>query len=243
MTTVVISQPQLFPWTGFYELAAQADVFVHLDDVQFPDRSFTNRVQIKTPAGTTWMTIPIRDRTARRLINETAAMDGPWRKQHRELVRHALAQAPFLDEALAILDRAHAESHLTPLIVESFEGPARHLGLLRGADIVYSSALDVETRSSQRILDLVLRVGGTRYVTAHGAANYLDHEAFERAGVAVAYAEYSRTPYAQQHGAFTPYVSILDAIANLGREAARLIVPAAVPWRDFMERRRAAESA
>ena len=48
MTTVVISQPMLFPWVGMFEQVALADVFVHYDDVQFSKGSFTNRVQLKT---------------------------------------------------------------------------------------------------------------------------------------------------------------------------------------------------
>ena len=51
MTTVVISQPMYFPWPGFFELIAAADVYVHLDDVQFSKGGFTNRIQLKTVQG------------------------------------------------------------------------------------------------------------------------------------------------------------------------------------------------
>ena len=50
MTSVVISQPQLLPWPGFFELIASADVYVHLDDAQYA-KGFINRVQIKHSAG------------------------------------------------------------------------------------------------------------------------------------------------------------------------------------------------
>ena len=56
-----------------------------------------------------------------------------------------------------------------------------------------SSKLGVPGTSWQRVLAIVKAVGGTRYVTAHGATNYLDHEAFERAGIAVEYIDYSKT--------------------------------------------------
>ena len=73
MTTVVISQPMYFPWPGFFELVATADVFVHLDDVQIADRGFTNRVQLKGAQGITWLTVPLKDRTHRKLISELEA--------------------------------------------------------------------------------------------------------------------------------------------------------------------------
>lgn len=238
MKTIVISQPLLFPWPGFFELMAAADIYVHLDDVQFGDKSFTNRIQLKQPSSFAWMTIPIRDRSARKLINQIQALDEPWRRKHRELIRHSLAKAPSLDDALALFDVAYVQSKIVDLLVESVEGPARYLDILRPGMTVRSSELDVSTTGSQRILDIVRKLEGTRYVTAHGAANYLDHEAFERAGVAVDYVNYSLTPYAQLHGAFTPYVSVLDLVANLGKNARSVVKTETVSWKAFIAQRR-----
>lgn len=234
MTTVVISQPLLFPWAGFFELMSMADVYVHLDDVQIADKSFTNRIQIKNSSGPVWMTIPIRGRGTRPKIMDIEAPDQSWRLPHRELVRHSLTGAPFLDDALALFDRAYRLPALIDLLAESIEGPAHYLKLGPPGTTVRSSAMTIASTKSQRILDIVLAVGGTRYVTAHGAANYLDHEAFERAGVSVEYADYSRTPYRQLHGAFTPYVSIIDTVANLGTSAGTALHPKSVPWREFL---------
>ena len=92
------------------------------------------------------------------------------------------------------------------------------------------------------MLDIVRAVGGTRYVTAHGAAGYLDHALFEAAGVQVDYVDYSLAPYPQLHGAFTPYVSVLDLIANTGDEAANYIRPRTKPWRDLLAARAGREA-
>ena len=100
-----------------------------------------------------------------------------------------------------------------------------------------SSSISVPGNSWQRVLAIVRALGGTRYVTAHGALNYLDHEEFERQGVDVEYIEYSKTEYSQLNGAFVPYVSILDAIANLGERAKEIIRPTTVPWSVFLANR------
>jgi len=77
-------------------------------------------------------------------------------------------------------------------------------------------------------------VGGTIYVTSHGARNYLDHEAFEQAGVKVHYMRYECNPYPQRWGEFTPYVTGLDLVASLGRDGSSRISSHCVPWRDFL---------
>ena len=63
MTTVVISQPMYFPWTGFFGQMKLADIYVWLDDAQFSKGSFTNRVQALLNGKQTWMTIPLHDAT------------------------------------------------------------------------------------------------------------------------------------------------------------------------------------
>lgn len=239
MTTVVISQPMYFAWPGFFELVSLADVFVHLDDVQMPDRGFTNRVQLKGPAGVSWLTVPLHDRTARKLIKDLDAAGDQWMRKHRKSVSHSLAKAPHLGQALELIDCAYAHDRFIDILIASIEHPARFLGCWNAGTVVRASELAVETTGSQRILDLVRRVGGSHYVTAHGAANYLAHEAFERAGISVSYVAYSKTPWPQLHGPFTPFVSILDLVANAGDQARDAIRPATTPWRAFLAARSA----
>ena len=233
MKTAVISQPMLFPWPGFFELVATADVYVHLDDAQFSSNGFINRVQVKHATGWSWMTIPIHKSGLQSPIRDVSAADGPWRRRNRTLLSQSLARASHLDEALRLFDQAYSHERIPELLMDSIESPARYLGLFK-ADTARSSELKVSGKGWQRVLDIVQAVGCERYVTAHGARNYLDHEAFERAGVTVEYICYSRTPYQQLHGEFQPYVTVLDLIAALGSKAAAAIRPATTPWRAFV---------
>ena len=41
-----IHQPNYMPWLGFFAKIIRADVFVVMDNVQFPKNSWTNRVQV-----------------------------------------------------------------------------------------------------------------------------------------------------------------------------------------------------
>ncbi len=243
MTTVVISQPMYFPWPGFFELIACADVYVHLDDAQFSKGSFINRVQIKQPGGHTWMTVPLAGKGTFQEIRTLEPASGGFRDSHRGLLRQALHEAPHLTEALALFDEATAAPALAAVLEASIERPAARLGLANVRDWLRTSELDVPGRSSARVLEIVKRVGGDRYVTAHGAAGYLDHEAFEAAGVSVDYIDYSLTPYPQLHGAFTPYVSVLDLVANVGAAAHARLNPRTKPWRTFLAERQASSNA
>lgn len=234
MTTVVISQPMYLPWPGFISQMAAADVLIWLDDAQFSRGSFTNRIQMRTSAGSRWLSIPLVGKGFQVPIRDLVAAQPDWLRSHRDSLRQALAGAPFLPDALSILDAAAAADTVCDALIQSAECclAACHPP---GNDIRRSSEMGVPGASWRRVLDLVLAVGGTRYLTGHGAANYLDHAAFEAAGIAVDYMGYDLRPWPQQHEPFSPYVTGLDLIAHVPPERRSThLSRKTIPWRDFL---------
>ncbi len=232
MSTAVILQPQYLPWRGVFEQIALADVYIHFDDVQFPQgRSFTSRVQVKTAAGPRWLTVPVL-RGGRQTIAQTQIDESkPWRTEHLRTLEHAYARAPHRDAMLAlardVLDPAPAS--IGELNAAALERIAAALGL--HPRFARSSAHPSAAKATQRLVELCLAHGATRYVTGHGALAYLDEALFAQHGIAVEVMEYQLTPYAQLHGDFDPYVTVLDLIANAGTEAARAHLDSpSVPW-------------
>ncbi|MGQ0512019.1 MAG: WbqC family protein [Betaproteobacteria bacterium] len=233
-TRVVVSQPMYFPWPGIFEQVRLADIFVHYDDVQFPQgRSFTSRVQIRTPEGARWLTVPVlRALQDIREVRVDSAQD--WRRKHLATLRQFYGRAPHVKEMLALAESVLAQpgDSLSDINRAGIEAAARHLGLK--ACFLLSSELAEPGRSSDKLLGIVRRLGGDVYITGQGARNYLDHELFERHGVRVEYMDYKRVPYPQVHGGFDPHVSVLDLIANMGREGAGVLQSGSVPWREFL---------
>ena len=234
---VVISQSMLFPWVGLLEQMRLADMFVHYDDVQFSKGSFVNRVQIKTADGVRWMTLPTRNlHLGQRICEVEIAPTSQWVGQHLALLTASLAGAPHADDAIGLAESVYAaaHSHLGSLARASLLALSDYFGLVEGKRFVDVGTLDIGGRSSQRVLDVVKRVGGRQYITGHGAARYMDHALFDRAGVEVRYMRYRQQAYPQLHGDFTPYVSGLDLVANCGREGRRYICSDTVPWEKFL---------
>jgi hypothetical protein len=231
----------LFPWVGLFEQIRTADVYVHYDDVQFSKGSFTNRVQIKTARGPRWLTVPVRVSLGQTIADVgidqgDAAGQGDWRRRHLAMLEEAFAGAPFAGDALELARGVYHrnDDRLCELLIAGMEAVLAYFELAPRLRILRSSALGVPGKGWPRVLDLVRRLGGDVYVTGHGARHYLDHEAFEAAGVRVEYLDYEKRPYPQRHGSFTPYVSILDLIANTGRAGRDVIVSGTKPWREFL---------
>lgn len=233
---VVISQSMYFPWVGLLEQIRLADVFIHYDDVQFT-RGFYNRVQVKSEKGMQWMTVPLRDWHRGQRIDEVRIDNRQsWRDEHRALLARSYRSAPFAAEMLALVDRAFSETTdtLAQISRVSVVALSEYFGLNTQVKFLDSRSMHIDGSSSQRLHDLVQAVDGSTYITGHGARNYLDHELFERSDIAVEYMNYEMQPYTQQFGAFTPFVSGLDLVANCGREGANVIVSESTHWRGFV---------
>jgi len=226
----------LFPWVGLLEQLRLSDVFVHFDDVQFSKGSFVNRVQIKTPQGMRWMTVPLAPWRLGQPIDELRPLESQaWKVQHLALLERSFAGAPYAADALALVERVYAvdHAHLGALARASMLALSRYFGLDTEKRYVDSRDLGIAGRNSERVLAIVKHCGGDTYITGHGAANYLDHLAFERHGVAVEYMHYQCRPYAQSHGPFTPYLSALDLVAHCGRDGRGLISSGTSSWKEL----------
>jgi hypothetical protein len=233
--TLVVSQPMFLPWVGLFEQIRLADVFIHYDDVQLPQgRSFMSRVELKTANGVSWLTAPIDRAKSGQLLNEVVLSESrEWRDKHLRTIRHAYARRPYFNVMFELAEKIYSQptDHLAEFNLTAIEQLAQWLGLT--ARFTRSSAMGVDGASTGRLVALCEAVNCDVYVTGHGALKYLNHQQFEDKGISVCYMNYKKAPYEQGHGEFTPYVSILDAIASCGERTRDLLCSGAIYWRDF----------
>jgi len=223
----LISQSNYIPWRGYFDLIASADIFIILDDVQYTRRDWRNRNRIKTPTGSQWISIPIisKGKYLQR-INETMVAGPGWSMEHWKTLEHNYRKAPFFDEIsawLMPLYRQAAELTLLSEINRNFlEAVCRYLDISTrfhwSTDFFSIETLDGFDKN-QRILELCNKVGANRYISGPLALEYMDKKAFEAAGIDVDFADYGHyPPYPQMHGAFDPYISIIDTLFNTGKK-------------------------
>ncbi|PXF32373.1 WbqC [Pokkaliibacter plantistimulans] len=235
---IVISQSMLFPWVGMLEQVRLADIYVHYDDVQFSKGSLVNRVQVKMPQGTRWMTVPLKGLHLGQAIQDVSiADDKDWRSLHLRLLHESFASAPFKEEALSLVESVYAERYtsLAALSRASLLALVKYFSLDQQCQFLDVTSLNIPGSSTDRVFDIVRHLSGDTYITGHGARAYLEHERFAAANVNVAYMNYQRTPYPQSHGVFTPYVTGLDLVAHCGKKGVDYIHSESIDWREFLQ--------
>ncbi|GAA3540126.1 WbqC family protein [Zobellella aerophila] len=238
---IVITQSMFFPWVGLLEQIRLADVIVHYDDVQFSKGSFVNRVQLKTSRGMRWMTVPLKKFSlGTEIKNIETSRHHDWQKAHLDLMGESFSGSPFSQDAIELVQSCYQDgniSNIGHLARISMYGLLDYFNLIGNKEFIDVTDLNISGSSSLRVFDIVKMLGGTTYITGHGAASYLNHSLFEENGINVEYMNYQCKHYPQNHGDFTPYVSSLDLIANMGANGIDVICSGTKNWKDFIDER------
>jgi hypothetical protein len=232
----------LMPWRGLFEQLRLCDKFIFFDDVQLPlgggrGRGFITRVQIKTARGAEWLSLPMaRAEQGRQLIMNARFAHQRWRQEHLQKITEAYKSAPYFAEVLESVVRPIYEfdtDRLSEFCIHSIRVLARAIGVERESFL--SSELNVprDIGASERVLEECRLLGATDYISGLGAMNYIDYELFERASVRIHFMRYELRPYAQLHGAFSPYVSVIDLLFNLGNRVSENLASSCVYWRNW----------
>jgi hypothetical protein len=232
--TLVVLQPGYLPWLGFFDQMRRSDVFVYYDDVQFDKHGWRNRNRVKGPDGAPcWLTVPVlhSGRNWPAILDVEVDNRTPWARKHVGTLRHFYGKAPHLQRYLPALEEL-LERRWTLLVDLDLAVTALicgWLGLVRPT--LRSSALGIGGKRSERLLALCRHVGARRYLSGEAARDYLDTELFARHGVEVEWQGYLHPVYPQQHGAFVPYLSIVDLLFNCGEESRAILDRAGVTER------------
>jgi hypothetical protein len=219
-------QPVYLPWLGLFHKVALADHFVSFDDVQYSPRDWQNRNRVKTPAGVTWLTVPVLDAGHRDKklwemeINNTV----PWRRKHWRTLTYSYQKAPFFDLYAGFFEQLYRTEWrlLCDLNHHIFRWLLTTMGFDRPISI--ASAQGFKGVKSDLVLDMCKRKGATHYIFGSLGTDYADIAEFESAGISVSFQDYKHPVYPQMHGLFVPNLSVIDLLFNCGPAAGSIIL-------------------
>ena len=164
---VSISQPEHFPYLGFFEKMSHSDLFIILDDVQFSGpRSFQNRNRFLNSQGKMqWFTVPVAAGAYHEMIRDVmVAEDYGWRKKLKRTLECNGLNCDF--------DKIYQHKKLICINMESIALCREALGI--SVPMIYSSELNVSGRKAERIYNLCKAVGADTYVSGMGAFSYME---------------------------------------------------------------------
>lgn len=220
-------RPYFAPFAGFFYRIHLADIFVILDDIQFPrGATWITRNRFKNDRGTWWMTIPVwKKGLGLQKINEVRiCQEGRWARKHLAGLKQAYANAPYFADHLQFL----AKSFGTGLdrLIDFNLRIMRHLMLNLGIDteLRQLSELKIKAPGDHLLIAICRFFGASVYLAPAAAGKYLKPHLFEKAGIELRYVK-PRTPvYPQLWSDFIPDLSTFDLLFNCGPKAHEILI-------------------
>lgn len=225
---VAIHQPNYIPWLGYFYKIKKSDLFVLLDNVQFPKESPAARNFIKGKNGDKVMlSVAVKKSNgAFQNYNELALdYDGKWNTKHLNQIKDAYIKAPFFKMYFPEVEQLFKTrySTLADLNIAFIKWAVEQLKIetpLHIASTFDDGSLGVK---NDRNLNICLHFKATEYLSGGGARKYNDEKLYEEHQVKLLYSDFAPKTYPQLHGEFIPNLSVLDVLFNVGPEAFQLL--------------------
>ena len=146
---IAISQPEHFPYLGYFQKMCSCDLFVILDSVQFSGpRSFQNRNRYLSKTDEfIWFTVPVKKGSYFQLINEVIVSDDiHWRRKLRKRLNQDI-KLP-----LDTFDAIYSHNKLVDINIASIKYCMDRFNI--STPIVLSSELNVQGQKAELIYNI-----------------------------------------------------------------------------------------
>lgn len=168
---IAISQPEHFPYLGFFQKMLCCDLFVILDSVQFSGpRSFQNRNKFMCNGKSQWFTVPVEKGSYFKLIKDVkVAPDYGWR---RKLIRTLDQNFPGFDYT-----SIYNHEYLEDINIDSILLCRKMLNI--NTPIIKSSEIDVTGHKEELIYNICKYFNADTYISGQGAKAYMEKADFK----------------------------------------------------------------
>jgi hypothetical protein len=228
-------QPQSFgAHPRYYELIGMADKFVFLDDLQFSYQSWHHKAKFILNGQEKCVTLPIQEKFLpqnQTLVNYDSPNIEKIKRKIEENYKKCLyfeEYYPYLRYSLELPFRSLAQLNtcviltVCNLLGDPFMKPQKFL---------FSSNLGVEGKKSEMVINLLEKIGADTYLSARGSYNYMAQEGiFPHPKIEVLFQNHECIPYKQQAPGFIPYISIFDALFNVGLDGTKELIYGTKNW-------------
>ena len=223
-------QPYFAPYAGFFLKARLSDVFVLLDEVQFPrGTTWVSRNRFKSRQGTLWITIPVwkKGLGLQNINHVRICHEGRWRKKHLESLKAAYDRAPYFPEHLRFVEEMFSGKfdRLAELNLEILDYLMKALSV--DTRFVRLSEIPAPSTGTLRLIEVCRAMGATRFLAQSAAAKYLDQKLFLDAGIELSFFRPPAPVYPQLWGDFLPNLSAFDLLFNCGPKAHEILLAGA----------------
>jgi len=216
---LAIIQPYFFPYIGYWQLIHAVDRFVVYDDVDYIKRGWINRNRILINAEPAYITLPLHQSSQNRKIYEISLHASPViREKLIKKIQITYGKAAFFEEVFPVIEKLirYEADNLSDYLSYQLQTLAVFMGIKTDFIVTSRCYGNDNLTGQERIIDICERERTTTYINPQGGLTLYKAEAFRSVGLDLRFIVMHTLPYTQRTAGFVPYLSIIDALMEIG---------------------------
>ena len=219
MKTIAIMQPYFFPYIGYWQLIHAVDRFVIFDDVNYIVRGWVNRNRILINGKPAYITVPLHQASQNKKICDITLQSPPnQREKLTKTIEVTYRKTPYFDVVFPVVEKliCHEAHSLSDYLAHQLKTLSAFMGVTTefvGTSRCYQNN---GLKGQARLIDICKREGASTYINPQGGQAIYDNETFRNANIDLRFIVMRPMPYKQRSAEFIPYLSIIDALMEIG---------------------------
>ena len=211
---VSIMQPYFLPYIGYFQLIAEANVFVVYDNIKYTKKGWINRNRMLLNGTDVMFSLPLKNDSDYLDVIERELVADFSRDKLLNQFKGAYAHAPYFAQTFPLIERiVHYEEHnLFRYVHHAIVSVCEHLGLTTEIRVSSDIAIDHELKGQDKVIALCEALGADCYVNPIGGMALYSKEVFKSCGIDLKFIRSQPFEYRQLGNAFVPWLSIVDVM-------------------------------
>ena len=212
---LAIMQAYIFHYIGYFQLITAVDKFIVYDDVNFINKGWVNRNRILINKKPNLFTIPLKDASQNKLINQIELINNDkWKIKLIKTIDLAYKKAPYFSSVVPLIIKIleSEKENISRLALNSLKEIASYLNI--ETKFVDSSSIYANQNLSgqDRILDICLKEDANHYINPTGGTDLYNREDFESSQMTINFIKSLEINYRQFDNDFVSGLSIIDVM-------------------------------
>ncbi len=214
--TIAMMQPYLFPYLGYFQLIATADVFVLGDDLQYIRSGWVNRNRILANGEPKLITFPLKKDRFELPINQRQLCD-TFSNEAERLIRQitqSYQKAPYFAQVMPLIERLirFPQQNIALYAEHAIREMCAYLHIttpiMRGSDLNVGTPTDKQ----DRVIRIAQTFAATTFINPEGGSVLYDRALFAQHGLTVHFFRMDPVVYRQFKQPFVANLSIIDVL-------------------------------
>lgn len=211
---LAIMQPYFFPYLGYFQLIAAADMFIVYDNIKYTKKGWINRNRMLQNGKDVVFSLPLKSDSHQLNVCQRELATDFSRDKLLNQLSGAYRRAPYFDETIPLLESIvqNKNSNLFQFLHHSIVKTCEHLGITTEIKRSSSIVIDHDLKNQDKVLALCKAVSADTYVNAIGGIELYSKDIFLENQTDLKFIRSKQFIYKQFGEPFVNGLSIIDVL-------------------------------